>query len=151
MSDIKLVIKDRCFELNLKNGDLEADDGLETAVAISLFTDKRVTTEEVPAGETSKRGWFGDLFPEVDQDKIGSKLWLLQRSKRTTETLRKFEDYCREALQWLIEDGVSGSINVEASYDTNGHLSCLIDISKPKGRTSRFSLLWDKQELKAVS
>lgn len=151
MSDIKLVIKDRCFELNLKNGDLEADDGLETAVAISLFTDKRVTTEEVPAGENSKRGWFGDLFPEVDQDKIGSKLWLLQRSKRTTETLRKFEDYCREALQWLIEDGVSGSINVEASYDTNGHLSCLIDISKPKGRTSRFSLLWDKQELKAVS
>lgn len=149
MSDVKLIIKDRCFELDLTKGDLTKDDGLETAVAISLFTDQRVSSDELPSGETSKRGWFGDLFPEVDQDKIGSKLWLLERSKRVTETLRKFEDYCREALQWLIEDGVSDSITVTASYDENFHLSCEIKISRPKNRESRFQLLWDKQELKA--
>jgi phage gp46-like protein len=148
MGDIKLVIKDRCFALNLQNGDLEADDGLETAVSISLFTDKRVSNDELPSGQTSKRGWFGDLFGSVDQDKIGSKLWLLERSKRTNETLRKFEDYSREALQWLIEDGVCDSIEIAASYDSNKHLSCEINISRPKNKSSRFQVLWDKQELK---
>lgn len=149
MPDIKLVIRNKVIALNLLAGDLLPDDGLETAVIISLFTDKRVTDDELPAGEESKRGWWGDAFPEIDQDKIGSKLWLLQRSKRTTETLRKWEDYSKEALQWLIEDGVADSIEVTATYNENFQLEAELSIKKPKGRTSRFQVLWDKQELKA--
>ena len=140
----------KVFVLQVENGDLAADEGLQTAVTISLFTDKRVSDDELPIEETSKRGWWGDTFPNVDQDKIGSKLWLLERVKRTAETLRKAEDYIKEALNWLIEDGVAASIEVSAIYDENNQLVASINISKPKGQSSRFKLLWDKQELKAA-
>ncbi len=150
MSDIAIKTIGKIFVLEVENGDLAKDDGLQTAVLISLFTDQRVSDDELPAGEKSKRGWWADSFPTVDQDKIGSKLWLLERVKRTAETLRKFEDYCVEALNWLIDDGVAATIEVSASYDENNQLVAAIEITKPKGRTSRYQLLWDKQELKAA-
>ena len=57
MSDIALVIKDNCFDINVKNGDLESDGGLQTAVTISLFTERRVTDEQLPDLAESKKGW----------------------------------------------------------------------------------------------
>lgn len=145
MSDIGLFIKDNCWDLELENGDLKNDKGLETAIAISLFTDRRVNDEELPPLQTTKRGWWGDMFPEIDQDQIGSRLWTLERSKRTTETLRLAEDYAREALQWLLEDGVAENFLVNATYD-DYRMNLNIEINKPLGRQSRFSVLWDAQE-----
>lgn len=150
MSDIAIKTQNKIFKLGVANGDLEKDDGLQTAVIISLFTDQRVSDDELPPDQTSKRGWWGDKFSEIDQDKIGSKLWLLERVKRTAETLRKAQDYTKEALNWLIEDGVAVSITVVATYDANNQLVADIDIKKPNGRSSRFQMLWDKQELKAA-
>lgn len=149
MSDIALkLVTPNCFDLAIKNGDFEFDEGLETAIAISLFTDKRVTDEELPDLETNKRGWWGDMFPEVDQDQIGSRIWTLRRRKRTTEVLRLFEDYAKEALEWMIEDGVANSVSVVASYDQNGFLQGEVTIEKPPGNESRFIVLWDEQKLK---
>lgn len=150
MADVRLVIKNKCIGLALKDGDLEGDDGLETAVIISLFTDRRVTDDDVDAAQPSKRGWWGDTYPDVDQDKIGSRLWLLERVKRTSDTLRRAEDYIREALDWLIEDGVADSITVSASYDVNNFLVASVEIQKPKGDKSRFQMNWDQQLLRAV-
>ena len=148
MSDIALIIKNNCFDLNISNGDLEGDNGLETAVAISIFTDKRVTDEELPQLETKKRGWWGDMYPEVDQDQIGSRLWTLEREKRTNETLRKSEDYTREALAWMLEDVVADAIDVSSAYDQNNFLIILINISRPDQDESRFSIVWDEQEIR---
>lgn len=151
MSDIALILKDDIntgFDLNLKNGDLESDEGLETAVAISLFTDRRISDEQLPQGTKDKKGWWGDLFAEIDKDKIGSRLWLLAREKRTTEVLRKAEDYAKEALNWLIEDGVGTSIIATASYNENKFLLLAIEIAKPAGRSSKFQVVWDKQLIK---
>lgn len=150
MSDVGLFIVDDYFDLKLDNGDMVLDDSLETAVIISLFTDRRVAAEELARDQTDKMGWWGDMFPDVDQDKIGSRLWLLRRAKRTTATLRLFEDYCKEALQWLVEDGVATAIKVTAEYDASYFLVGSIVIEKPVGQGTRFSILWDKQKLKAA-
>jgi len=150
MSDIAIVIKENCFDINVKDGDLEADGGLQTAVTISLFTERRVTDEQLPDLATSKKGWWGDMFPDVDQDKIGSRLWTLERAKRTTETLRRYEDYSKEALEWMLEDGVASTISVAAIYDTNGFLVGDILIFKPDATETRFQVNWDKQELKGA-
>lgn len=150
MSDIALVIKDNCFDINVKNGDLESDGGLQTAVTISLFTERRVTDEQLPELAESKKGWWGDMFPDIDQDKIGSRLWTLEREKRTTETLRRYEDYSKEALKWLIDDGVASTISVAAAYDANGFLQGDIIILKPDGTETRFQVNWDQQELKGA-
>lgn len=151
MSDIALVLENNCFDINLINGDLERDDGLETAVAISLFTDRRVDDESLPYLAKSKKGWWGDMFPEVDGDKIGSRLWTIEREKRTNETLRKSEDYTREALEWMLEDSVADNIDVSSSYDDNNFLIIDIEITRPNRDESRYSIVWDAQEIRRVA
>lgn len=148
MSDIALVLKDNCFDLNIVDNDLEADKGLETAVALSLFTNKRVEEEELPDLETDRQGWWGDMFPQVDLDKIGSRLWTIERSKRTTETLRRSEELCKEALNWMLEDGLASAIKVNSEYNSDKHLIINIEISRPEKESERFSVLWDEQKLR---
>ena len=55
-------------------------DPLTRAVVISLFTHRRADPDDnvdVPMG------WWGDTWPVVANDRYGSKLWILQRSKLT--------------------------------------------------------------------
>jgi len=147
MSDIALSPIDDCFDLLVQNGDLKGDEGLETAVAISIFTDRRITDDELPDLETDKRGWWGDMFPDEPNDQIGSRLWLIDRAKRTSETLRRFEELIEEALNWMIEDGVTDSIDVNAEY-VDGQLIGTIEIARPSEDVARFEVLWDAQELR---
>lgn len=144
MSDIALVIKNKCFDIDYAEGDFVEDEGLETAVSISLFTDQRVTEEELPQGVLEKRGWWGDMFPEVDQDQIGSKLWTLEREKVTEETLARANEFSREALQWMIEDGVADTVEVSGEYDSSRTLRQKVFIFKGEVET-RYSVLWDNQ------
>jgi len=88
MSDIALEItrseRGDTFDFATLSGDLKKDEGLRTAVIISLFTDRRVNKEDVLLGQ-SQKGWFGDA-PELIEnvgDAWGSKLWLLEREKNT--------------------------------------------------------------------
>lgn len=152
MSDIALKIQGQSFNVAILNGDLEQDEGLETAVILSLFTNRRVTDEELPDGTTNKQGYWGDKYAQVNGDKMGSRLWTLERSKRLTETLRRAEDFAKEALQWLIEDGVATSIEASAVFAPGTTNAWILDIQiqRPPGRTSRYQVLWDKQELKRV-
>jgi len=148
MSDIGLFYENNIFDLKIKNGDLEADNGLETAVIISIFTDQRVTLEELPQGETSRRGWWGDLFPDVDGDQIGSKLWLLDTAKQLTQNLPRYERAIKNSLAWLVEDGVASDISVVASYPDIGQVLFEIEIEKPIGENSKFGFIWDGQKIK---
>ncbi|NCB53153.1 MAG: hypothetical protein EOM54_14955, partial [Clostridia bacterium] len=47
------------FLLDNTGADLSSDKGLETAVIVSLFTDRRADGEELPPNEKTKRGWWG--------------------------------------------------------------------------------------------
>ena len=101
-----------------RQGDLGSDAGLETAIIISIFSDRRADDEdELPDVDSSdRRGWWGDLtfdLTDTGRDKIGSRLWLLERSKTSPEVLARAEQYIEEALQWLIEDGVAAKVEVE--------------------------------------
>jgi len=57
-----------------------------------------------------KGSWFQDLT-------FGSRLHLLQRSKNTEQTAVLAEEYCKEALQWLIDTGRARKIDVIAQRD----------------------------------
>jgi phage gp46-like protein len=103
-------------DLSVVNDDLENELGLETAAILSIFTDRRANNDDILPNlkDDDRRGWWGDLLePEVIGDKIGSRLWLLERSKTTQETLQKAEIFIRESLQWMVEDKVVKDIEVE--------------------------------------
>ena len=152
MSDIGLFLVNNCIDLKLNDdpSDLLRDEGLETAVLISLFSDKRIPFEEVPFGETSRRGWWGDLIPEVDGDLIGSKLWTLERVKVILSTRVRAEEAVKQALEWLIEDGIVETVEVEASFDSGNRnrINLEISIKRPENpEVEKFSIVWDAQAL----
>lgn len=145
--DIALIIGNDTIQTVLENGDLVADEGIETAVLISLFTDHRVTESELPPDTTDKKGWWGDMFPQVNNDQIGSKLWTLSRSKVTEQTLAAVETFAIDALQWMIEDGVATNIEATAEMDDLRRIGLSVTIKRPAGNQNRFNLIWDQQEL----
>lgn len=134
------------FDISLTGGDLTTDEGLATAVVISLFTDRKAEEDdELPDGTNDRRGWWGDAFSDHENDRIGSRLWLLSRSKQTTEVARQAETYAREALEWMVEDGVAAKVAAETEWVATGVLGLVVKITRPDGTplTFKFDNLWE--------
>lgn len=133
-------------DLSMIDGDLASDTGLETAVILSLWSDRRAKDDDVPpSGDPSdRRGWWGDEFLDVEGDRVGSRLWLLDRATLNNETLRKADEYAREALTWMVEDRVASGADVAIERGADRMLTA-ITLSRP-GRdpiTFRFAHVWD--------
>ncbi|MCK9799759.1 hypothetical protein BK634_27680 [Pseudomonas chlororaphis] len=84
---------------------------LTRSVLISLYTWRRAADDDALDDE-ERFGWWGDSFPSVADDRIGSRLWLLRRVKLTRQTQLDAEFYAREALQWLVEDGHCSAVEI---------------------------------------
>lgn len=129
--------------------DLEVDadglivrgDPLETAVLISLLTDRLVTPAEVPEG-TSRGGWWGSAFPYVAGDVEGSRLWsLLVRGRDDRVALLAAADHAREALAWLLEDGLADAVSAAAERLDSGRIALDVTITvSGVGRTLRYEV-----------
>lgn len=124
----------------LADGKLQAETTLQTAVLISILTERRAAPDDqLPTPVKSDRpippdrkGWAGDAF---DGERIGSRLWLLQREKQTPETLRRALSYTRESLQWLLDDQQVASIDVQGRWSSIGRLELTIRLQLPGGNT----------------
>lgn len=128
-----------------ENGALAVDYSLETMTILSLFTDAEATPEEIrAAGLEGQRGWWADAdsVRDLDQPRLGSKLWLLSRGKTTLETLRRAEVYARDALLWMVAAGVAASVTVLAERPRPGVISLDITIKKPQELLPAFRRLW---------
>lgn len=130
MADIRTVFSDFSGDWRIVGPGFEEDDGLESAVVISLFTDRRAENDDEVDGE-DRRGWWGDLFADVEGDRIGSRLWLLSREKQLPAVLIKAREYASEALQWLIDDGVASAVTVTTEIVRQGLLGLLVVIHRP--------------------
>ena len=130
-----------------EDGDYVEDMTLETAVILSLFSDARIEVDELPLGETKRRGFWGDLFADVEGDVYGSKLWLYDRGKIANSQIPLVENKAAAALEWLIEDGAAKSVETEASFES-GKLRLDITIQKPDGDENRFGFIWNEQEIR---
>jgi phage gp46-like protein len=133
-------------DLVMIDDDIASDRGLETAVLLSLFTDRRAENDDrPPSGDArDRRGWWGDEFLVPDGDRYGSRLWLLDRSKRTNETVLRAKEYVTEALAWMLEDRVAAGVDVVVETTTSA-LLIAVTLHRP-GRdpvTYRFNHVWE--------
>jgi len=148
MSDIRTHWIDLGGDWRLAGPSLAEDDGLETAIVISLFTD-RVADGDAGIAATARRGWWGDAYADEAGDLIGSRLWLLAREKSTPEVVGRAELYAREALQWLVTDGVARS--VEVTGEVLGQARQVLALAVTVTRSSkpvvqfRFETFWKGQ------
>lgn len=153
MSDIRLTWNVFAADFTIVANDLEADDGLETAVLVSLFTDRRAVNDDlIPDGTDDQRGWWGDSFAAQANDLIGSRLWLLSREKQQQSVLVRAQEYAREALQWLLDDRVSDRIDVTAEIVRTGVLGLLVVIHRPQRAPAefRYDFNWQAQQARAA-
>lgn len=112
---------------------------LPRAVIISLYSWRRANPDD---NAPVMMGWWGDTYPTVTGDRIGSRLWLLGREKITNNTLNRARDYAIEALQWLIDDGVVA--RVEASAVRSGMDEALLTIDIYQRDGTRWNLRFDE-------
>jgi len=132
------------FELATSAAAMTDENSLQTAVIMSLFTDRLANTDDVLPDDTDdRRGWWADSLVTAVVDNIGSRLYLLNREKQTTNVLRKAEEYAYESLEWLIEDGVSSAIRVVATNPRDGWLNLNIQIDRPGEEPTQYNFLWE--------
>lgn len=124
---------------------LASGDDLVTAVLISLFTDRQAAADDVLTDASGDpRGWWGDLGQDY---RIGSRLWLRLRAKQTDQTLQLVKGDIAEALQWLIDDGVAASLDIDAAWQAAGFLAVVLTLNQSSGAVLALRFSWAWKEL----
>ena len=124
-------------DLCIAGADLATDDGLQTAVLVSLFTDRRAEVDDLQPGDTDRRGWWGDRLND-DGDEIGSKLWLLDRRKIEPGLSAEIEAAAHEALQWMFADGAVRAVDVSAGRTGREEMGLRVVVTRLDNSTREF-------------
>lgn len=153
MSDIRLILDNTDFlgDFVKQNNDIAMDEGLESAVFISLFTDARAPDGTVmPDGSDDKRGWWADSLE--DEESTGSLLWLIDREKEQNKVARRAKQYAENALRWMTEDKVAKTVVVDTSIITHGELDIRVAIQRPTGDAVeyRYEYVWESQAIRRL-
>jgi phage gp46-like protein len=117
---------DGIFDLVLDevNRDCALTQGMESALIVSLFSDRRAREDEV-ADPMKRRGWTGDLVAEVPGDVHGSGLWLYAQRRAFGEeagggraaTQAGLRSEAQQSLEWLVADRLVTSVAAEVVTD----------------------------------
>lgn len=119
MADIELTQKGSYYDFSFEKGDFVLTQGMDTALLMSIFCEKRADISEMPFAET-RRGWWGNLVLDTANYEIGSKLWLLEQARRDLTSLSLAKTYAQDCLQWLIEDNLAKEIKTDSAFAWNG-------------------------------
>ncbi|MCR8931923.1 MULTISPECIES: phage GP46 family protein [unclassified Pseudomonas] len=119
----------------------DRESALTRAVLVSLFTWRRALTDD-PVDDEELFGWWGDSYPDIADDRIGSRLWLLRRVKLTDATQRDAEFYANEALRWLLDDGHAIAIEITSEKVDISRLNLTVILTVHGG---------DRIEIKPIS
>lgn len=139
---------------------LRSLEALHTAVILQLFTDRRKRADQLHLDprDPDPRGWWGDSVdvrvPQGETE-LGSHLWLLRRSILTAETVAQADDYVREALQPIVDQGAVASFNQRVyarhtnmgAHPATGVLCIEVDGLSFDGNrryAQHFQVLWDQ-------
>ncbi|WP_447832005.1 phage GP46 family protein [Aeromonas salmonicida] len=132
-------------DIEITSAGLRQDDGLATLVLQILFTDTRADPSDVlPDGTNDRRGWIGDTFAD---EPWGSKLWLLDRSKLTTDVRNKAVTYAQTALERHLKPDYAKQVVVTGAIPQLQMLQLDIAITRPDGSAMTLSIKqrWEAQ------
>jgi phage gp46-like protein len=119
-------------------------ESFDTAILVSLFSDKRADPSEVLESQ-NRRGWWGNAFyQDTDDKEMGSKLWLLEQARLTQDTANRAQDYVRDALSWLVEGGYLKNILVETEIIDKSLYCNITFIRDGSISESKSFLLWEQ-------
>jgi phage gp46-like protein len=144
--------------LLLPDGTLDDTQALATAIIVALGTNALANDDDVlPDPDSINRcGWWGDLDASLIWNgwPIGSKLWLLQRSKIVpssqgqASTLSLVNGYVRAAIQPFVDRKICSGFNVWSTRVDTQRIDTLIRIYRGPEREIelRYAVLWDAMQ-----
>lgn len=142
--DIDLLKDDKTYyDLSFdSDGDFVKTEGFNMALKISLMCERRASKSEVALPQY-RRGWWGNQYLGYDNFEIGSKLWLLNQTRATQNTLNNSIVFSQIALQWLVDDNYLNEIRVTAEY-INSELNLNINLIRSNNLVESYGYsLWD--------
>lgn len=137
----------------LNRGGLAAKAALSTAVALALFTDKRVAKNHPLAwlADGDPRGYWGDAVDvraDLGETDLGSLLWLLERAPLDDKTARWAQQLAIEALAPLQAQGAVARIDAQAvAKPIDGRVELTVQLYGRDGSNvyaRKFDLIWQQ-------
>lgn len=140
--EIKLEMENGTFDIVIENGDFANEDGFDTNIWVSLFTDARADVSQVLVPE-NRRGWLGNLVSEIPERQLGGYLWLAEQRRLNQDTLNEITDYVRKSLEWMVTDGIAVEIDVKGQIIPRTGIAASVTITSIDGVTSNHYIeLW---------
>lgn len=131
---IEQAESDGFFDLVVGEHDLATVDGLETTIAVLLFTDARAAPEEMN-DPSKRRGWVGNVLRSSE---LGGMLWLLTQMRNTQENRNKIVNWVENSLQPLLDDKLATSVEARIENTTARGTNIIVSIVVKEGRTEKF-------------
>lgn len=97
------------------DGDVATSQSLDTAILMSILAEVRATASEMPESQR-RRGWVGNESTQGIE--MGSKAWLFEQARVTGSNLAELGVFINNALQWMIEQRIVVSTQVDAVYNS---------------------------------
>ena len=117
------------------NIDIATDGSAAGAMTYEQATNGNLKNNIYLSLMVKKGSWFQDL-------NFGSRLHLLQRAKNTEQTAALAEEYCKEALQWLIDTGRATKMEITSERDRPQdlhRLKLIVAVTKADGDQVAFT------------
>jgi phage gp46-like protein len=141
--DLQTNFSSSFADFSITNGDLTVDDPLNAAVLVSLFSDGRAKTDDK---QNNKRGWWAEeTIRTQTTNAFGSRLWLLEREVINPVLLERASRYAKEALTWLLDEGIAKTLKVVATRAGLENINLQIEIERNDGITRQFAFLWQRK------
>ena len=125
------------WDIDFINGDIEMTNGLDTALYLSVFGEKRALPSQV-SEPTLRRGHFTNEFNDIKGYEVGSLFWLYtSQSKNTESNLSLIENSVYDGLKWMIQDKIVSKINITATKSGTG-VNLEIDLINKLQKDSKY-------------
>jgi phage gp46-like protein len=137
------------------DGTLDDRQALATAIIVALGTNALAgDTDVLPDPDsTDRQGWWGDLDAQLIWNgwPIGSKLWLLRRSKitpaaaRQGSTMAMVENYIKAAIQPFVDRKICSGFDVWTTRVSSQRIDALLSIYRGPlpDIELQYAVLWD--------
>jgi phage gp46-like protein len=133
-----MAVDVRMYDLSVSNSALDSDESLKTAITVSLLSWARAQPGDVvPDAEDLKGVWF-DTYASVPGDRFGSRLWTLIGQPINSRLLAQFDELVREALQWMIDDGIIQDLQIVIEVVGPEMVGAKVGVRRPRDT----SLTW---------
>lgn len=146
MTDIKLNHittegGDNYYDISFTDGDFTLENGLNTAIQMSIFCEQRLEDSEVTP--LLRGGWVGNVLQPIEGYQQGSLIWTKYQSNMNPELKSVIEGYLNDCFLWMLEDAIVKNIEAEVNLLANYKIQAKITLTQNDDtQTATYYDLW---------